>query len=315
MTDPTGPVYGLGGNTSPPDDRDWDIATLYAMAGLEELATVPASFRVPGTLPPVLDQGIKPQCVAFSQSSLKAYEDLKDQGPFNFDEGLFFAEIGGNANGAYVRAGLSRMLNYGYPVAGSGQPQLHRIAGYYAVSHTEAAIKSALVSFGIVTVLLNWQEEWFHPGPRGVLPAGRNYAGGHEIDIIGYDEVEGAELQNTWGTAYGVGGRVFLSWPQLTAKLIEAWKTTDQIVKPPSNVKYHLSIAANADLQIATLKGSCIAKWTKRKWGALASGAPCRAPEVRKGCSSGQATVVYVTAGAFAGQRIRITTGTTVTKA
>lgn len=315
MTGPTAPVYGLGGLTSPDDPNDWQIDTLYAMAGLEPVAAaaIPASYRVPGTLPPILNQGSLPQCVAYAESSAKAYEDLKDQGPFNFDEGLFFREIGGNANGAYVRTGLSRMLNYGYPVVGSGQPGLHKIAAYYAVPKTQAAIQSAVMRFGIVPVLLNWQEEWFHPGAGGVLPAGRNYAGGHLICVEGWDP-RGAELQNSWGTAYGEGGRVFLSWPQLIAHLIEAWKTVDQIVKPPSSAKYHLAIAANANLQIATLKGSCISKWTKRPWGPEASSAPCRPPEVRKGCSSGQATVVYVTKGVFEGQRIRITAGVTAAK-
>jgi len=308
--------YGLGGIASPPDPNDWPIDALYAMAGLTPLdpATIAASYVVPGKLPPVIDQGTTPECVAYSQSTMKAYEDLKDQGAFNFDEPLFFREIGGNADGAYVRAGLSRMLKYGYPVVGNSSPaDLHRIAAYYSVPVSQAAIQSAVQSFGIVTVLLNWQEEWFHPGVNGVLPPGKNYAGGHEIDVIGWD-ARGAQLQNTWGTAYGEGGRVWLSWPQLVAHEIEGWKTVDQIVKPPVAATYEMVIAANATAQIATLKGACISGWTPRKWGPKTSHAPCRAPQVLKGCSSGQATVVYVTAGVFAGQRLRIASGVTVRK-
>ena len=311
MTDE--PIYGLGGLPSPIDPNDWPIDLLYASLTGEPIdASATASFIVPGKLPPVLDQGSTPQCVAFSQSALKAYEDLKDQGPFNFDEGLFFRRIGGNANGAYVRSGLTQMLHVGYPVVGTDQSGLHRIAAYYAVPLTEADIQKAIVNFGIVSILVYWQEEWFHP-VNGVLPAGRHYAGNHEIDIIGWD-ARGAHLRNSWGTHYGIGGDVWLSWPQLTAHAIEAWKTIDQIVKPPPTAKYRVTIGARAIVQIATLKGSCISGWVRRGWGAKASWAPCRAPEVRRGCSSGQATVVYVTAGVFAGQRIRVTTGVTVTK-
>lgn len=316
MTDPADPVnpYGLGALTSPDDPNDWQIDTLYAMAGLDPLdeASVSAWFVVPGKLPPVLNQGSLPQCVAYSQSGMKAYEDLKDQGPFNFDEGLFFRRIGGNANGAYVRTGMAQMLHAGYPVAGTDQASLHRIAAYYAVAKSQAAIQSAVQTFGIVSVLLNWQEEWFHP-VNGVLPAGRRYAGGHDLNVIGWDS-RGARLRNSWGTAYGIGGDVYLSWPQLLAHLIEAWKTIDQIVKPPPAANYHASIAAHATVQIASLKGSCISGWTRRTWGSKPSGAPCRAPQVLKGCVSGQATVVYVTAGEFAGKRIRIGSGVSVKK-
>lgn len=318
MTDPIAPPpvypYGLGGIPSAPDSRDWPIDLLYAaLPGAPVDASAMPSYLVPGKLPPVLNQMSSPECVAYSQSTLKAYEDLKDQGAFNFDENTFFHEIGGNAGGAFVRAGLERMLKYGYPVVGNTSPaNLHRIAAYYAVPGTEAALMAAIANFGPVTVLLEWQEEWFHP-VAGVLPAGRVYAGNHEIDIIGWD-ARGAELQNTWGTAYGIGGRVFLSWPQLTAHLIEAWKAVDVIETPPPTATYHVHIAPFAKIWVATLRGSCIASWSTSTWGPASSGAPCAAPETRKGCSSGQATVVYVTAGKFARQRVRVSGGVTVAR-
>jgi Papain family cysteine protease len=313
------PGYGLGGVASPPDPNDWQIETLYAMAALDPTeaiseASAMASYLVPGKLPPVLNQGSLPQCVAYSQSSLKAYEDLKDQGPVTFDEGLFFRRIGGNAAGAAVRSGMSQMLKVGYPPVGAPEKAgLHKIAAYYSVPKSQASIMAAVASFGIVTVLLEWQNEWFHP-VNGVLPVGRSYAGNHEIDIIGWD-ARGAHLRNSWGPQFGLGGDVFLSWAQLVEHEIEGWKTVDQIVAPPPSANYRLEIAANAMIMIATLKGSCISGWTSRRWGAKASSAPCRPPEVRKGCSSGQATVVYVTAGEFAGQRVRIGAGVTTKKA
>ena len=313
MTDPTTPIYGLGAIPSLADPNDWPIDLLYAsLPGAPIDAGATTSFIVPGKLPPVIDQGSTPQCVAFSQSTLKAYEDLKDQGPFNFDEGLFFRRIGGNASGAVTRTGLNQLLKVGYPVVGTDDAAHHRIAAYYSVPVTEAAIKNALVNFGIVTVVLPWYEEWFRP-VNGILPPPRILAGYHEIDVIGWDS-RGARLRQSWGTDYGLAGDVFMSWAVLVAKVEEAWKTVDQIVAPSPTATYHVHISARAVVQIATLRGSCISGWARRGWGVKASSAPCRSPEVRKGCASGQATVAYVTAGVFAGQRIRVAAGVTVVR-
>ncbi len=86
------------------------------------------------------------------------------------------------------------------------------------------------------------------------------------------------------------------------------------VAHPAPAASHTLLIAAGTtSILTANLSGSCIASWTKRTWSGIASSAPCLAPEYRKGCSSGGATVAPVTAGVFAGQRVRIGNGVSVT--
>lgn len=313
MTDPAYP-YGLGAIPDPASPNDWPIDLLYASLPGDPIdASATSSYLIPGHLPPVLDQGTTPECVAYSQGWLKRYEDTKDQGDFNSDEPAFFRAIGGNAAGAVTRTGLARMQKVGYPVVGNAAAaDKHRIAGYYAVPVTEAAIKSALVNFGVLTLVTPWYEEWFRP-VNGVLPAPHVLAGYHELDPIGWDS-RGLELQQSWGVDYAIGGRVFMPWPMVVAHGQAVWKTVDQIITPPPTAAYHLHIAARATVQIADFNGSCITGYRKRAWGSKASSAPCRPAKVEPGCSSGHAPIAYVTAGVFKGQWIRVAAGVTVTK-
>lgn len=74
-------------------------------------------------------------------------------------------------------------------------------------------------------------------------------------------------------------------------------------------------VEGTREILTANFSGSCISSWTKRPWGGKASAAPCLATEYRKGCHSGGASIARVTAGAFAGQyvRIQLATGTYTT--
>ncbi|GAA3431329.1 C1 family peptidase [Kutzneria kofuensis] len=50
---------------------------------------------------------------------------------------------------------------------------------------------------------------------------GDQYLGGHEITIIGYDS-NGVRVQNSWGTNWGDGGFINLSWNYLSRQVEEA---------------------------------------------------------------------------------------------
>ena len=56
-----------------PDDRDYPLDALYAAEGIDPtpVDALPSSYRVPG-MPPVLDQGSSPMCVAFASSAKSA---------------------------------------------------------------------------------------------------------------------------------------------------------------------------------------------------------------------------------------------------
>jgi len=225
-------LHGLGALRSPPDPRDWDIVTLLAADGI---AAAAPSIYVVSDLPPVLDQQLTPECVAFSHSSMKAWHDRRDQGKFyNFDEHLFFRQIGGTAEGAAARWALERMRNYGYPVVTYGDAGLHKINSYYAVPLDIATIKQAIMAYGPITLLGPWYPSWINNVPAsGILPAPFGVPGGHCVLAVGWDDSRGLLIQNSWGLFWGAQGRAWMPYPFVTTIQWEAWKAIDQYVRPP----------------------------------------------------------------------------------
>ena len=305
MTDDILP-FGLGSLHSPPDERDWGIDELYAISAEDEVAAPPPSWMAPRPYPPQLNQGTTPECVACGTSSMKGFEDLRDQGPSNFDEHAFFRTIGGGPNGAVPRVALQRLVDVGYPVVGGARPtDLHRIAGYYAVPVHSASIRAAFVAFGPLGFSVDWQKSWFNPGHGGVLPRPNVVAGGHFFWAVGYNAV-GVRARNSWGQGWGDGGYFTLPWDYL-GFVKEVWKVVDQIVAPPDTRAYTLHLAPAASVRTAVLSSSgCISAWNERVWGPRASRAPCQAPVLKPGCVHGRATVAFVTSGEFAGDWVRV---------
>jgi hypothetical protein len=81
-------------------------------------------------------------------------------------------------------------------------------------------------------------------------------------------------------------------------------------VAPPHQWQLHIAAGTKVVYYVSAFgAGGCIAGWTSRSWQGNASSAPCRAPVVRPGCSSGSAKVAYVTAGVFAGKFVRLSGG------
>jgi hypothetical protein len=226
-------AYGLGALRDAPDLRDYPLEALYAAEGIDPtpVAALPTSYSSP-LMPPVLDQGATPQCVAFSSSSMKAWQDRRDQGQFfNFDEGTFFRRIGGGPDGAFVHMAMEELRTVGYPVVGSGDAARHKIAAYYAVPIEFAAIKAAIYDLGPVVISTTWYRSWFTPQSNGVLPAPNTAVGGHAIVAYGWDS-RGLRLRNSWGAGWGpIGGDCFMPAARV-AELWGAWKTVDAIEGP-----------------------------------------------------------------------------------
>jgi hypothetical protein len=229
--------FGLGAIQSPPDPRDYSIDALYLAAGEEVPVSFPASYVVPGYIPPVYNQGSTPRCVAFSCEFVKAYQDRIDQGQFfPFDEAKFFIRIGGTSAGAIPRNAFAEMLHAGYPVDVVDQASQHRIASYYLVPVTQSAIQGAIQTFGPIVISLPWYNSDFNPTGTGILrsPSG-GLAGGHAIAAYGWD-YRGLRLRNSWGASWGVNGDCWLPWSQLS-RIWDGWKAVDVIEpKPPTGV-------------------------------------------------------------------------------
>lgn len=306
-------TYGLGALDSPPDERDWDVASLYELTGADAAPLLPAAYTAPPPWPPILNQHATPMCVAYSSSTLKGWEDLRDQGAFDFDEPLFFDEIGGTASGAYIRQALDRLLSVGYPVVTIGNRAQHRITAYYRVGISETELKTAILAFGPILLSLSWPHSWFRP-VGGILPGADYNVGGHAIIATGWG-ASGLRLRNSWGTTWGLSGEAIMPWYHV-GQIKEAWKAVDQIVVPPRPRAYRVNLAAHALVRVAEVnRAGRITGWRDPiRWGDQPSSAPCKRPRIKRGVRSGQALVALVTAGVFKGKWISVTSrGVTVT--
>ena len=222
-------LHGTGALPSPPDPRDYQITDLLAAA--PPLAGAPPSIWFAPHWPPVQDQGLDPTCVSFSHGSLKAWHDKIDQGFFpDFNEPLMHQLIGGTNQGAVARYCLERMKDYGYPVVGLGQPELHKINAYYAVPLNIGIIKSALMTFGPLTLLGPWYPSWTNIAPNAILGAPFGIPNGHCVLVVGWDDSRGLLCQNSWGTNWGDNGRFWMPYSFVEIISWEAWKVIDQEV-------------------------------------------------------------------------------------
>jgi len=221
--------YGHGALRSPDDERDYVLTSelLERVAGASPL---PASYRVPSR-PPITDQGFSPMCVAYSAAYEQNEQDEREHGRFyDFDEARFFYSIGGNANGAYMRAALDRMRIYGYPEQDSTpSADKHRIAAYYAVPLNMTDVRRAIYHFGGVLMIGQWYDSWTHPqGTRAILPNAGGSMAGHAWWACGWTDDGYIIGQQTWGRYWGNGGLFLMSWGQLSSHMWEAWKTLDE---------------------------------------------------------------------------------------
>ena len=264
-----------------PDPRDWPIDDLYAAAGLEAAGAYPAAYAV-GNMPAVLNQispVYHPWCVAEAGSAVKGHQDRLDQGQFfNFDEGKFFAEIGGTSNGAYIGTALSRLKNFGYPLVSVGQEAQHKIAAYYSVPLTVEDLKAAIMAFGPLWCIGSWYHNWNRPGAGGVVPAPDYRVSGHSTVFYGWDDAKGFRVRNSFGAGWGAAGDFFLPYKWLTKAaggyLAAAYKTVDAIewaaktmacgarIRPDAHFGASLgTIAAGATIRISgSVAGST---WSK----------------------------------------------------
>lgn len=224
-------LHGLGAIRSPLDVRDYQIIDRLAADGF---AAAPGPIWFAPHWPPVGDQGLNPTCVSFSHGSMKAWHDYIDQGHFfDFNEPLFHVQIGGSATGAVARYALDRMKDYGYPVVGAGDPELHKIAAYYAVPLDIGTIKQALMAYGPLTLLGPWYPSWTNLGADNTVGIPFGIPNGHCFLVLGWDDSRGLFCQNSWGTAWGDNGRFWMPYPYVTGIMWESWKAIDQKVYAP----------------------------------------------------------------------------------
>lgn len=221
----------LGAIPSPPDPNDFQLEPQ-----LDTAAPLPGRF-VSTLMPPVSNQGDTGRCVAFSSTGMKQWQERRDgHGFLPLDADWLYLAAGGSNDrqrGLTCRNALSVLLHRGEPLIGHpGTAPDFRIAAYYAVPFTVAALKAALFQFGPLLIASAWYGNWFHP-KSGILPAPVGHVvGGHARVLFGWDDAVNSGsflVRNSWGAWPGsVNGNSYDAFRYLVPAIHDAWKSVDR---------------------------------------------------------------------------------------
>jgi hypothetical protein len=181
---------------------------------------VPESTATPTSIAwarkiPVLDQGNLGSCTGNAAVGVLGTEPFYDtltpteQGSLDENEAIKVYSL------------ATQLDNFGgtYPPTDSGSSglgaaqaakQLGLISGYLHITSLAAA-HTAIASGPFITGV-NWYEGFDTPDANGVVTISGQVRGGHEFEVIGYDAAAGMwEAVNSWGTSYGLNGRMRFS--------------------------------------------------------------------------------------------------------
>lgn len=233
------PDYGLGLVPSPPDARDYQIADHIDMA-----TPLPAKWMVwgDGSVPPVMDQGATPKCVAYSNCGEANFIEWQDESRWHsFDPDWLYAECkkrdGFAGDGTSIRVALSIRKNIGLRTKGHSDEAQHKVKAYYAVPYSDGglAIKQAMYQTkGPILIGTRWYKSWFKPKANGLLPAPDSYIGGHATYLWGWDDTRKVFYgRNSWGRDYGSYGNYLMPYQYVSgAHFHDAWRVTDILEGP-----------------------------------------------------------------------------------
>ena len=112
-------------------------------------------------------------------------------------------------------------------IANAGKWKLSGYTPLHTGNQIKNDVESALAQGEPVTIGIPVYNSFFYLTPRqaasyAYYPAsGEQYAGGHEITIVGYNS-QGVRVENSWGKGWGDHGYVNLSWKYLANQVWEA---------------------------------------------------------------------------------------------
>jgi hypothetical protein len=218
--------YGLGCLPSPDDDRDFPVETILRSTS----APLPVSFGIK-PVPPVLNQGSLPHCVAYSSAGRKMWEERLDEGRWlSFDTAWLYRRCkaldGNTTPGTTLRSALRVLAAEGIRATGESNPKAHRIAAYYRVPKDATVVRRTIAQSGPVLLAIPWYRSWFHTRAGGLLPSPDVLVGGHAVLATGWDNRRGLLLRNSWGRQWGSLGNFWLPFAYL-ARAYELWRCID----------------------------------------------------------------------------------------
>ncbi len=236
--------FALGAHPSPTDHRDLIITDRFSTAG-----PLPTRF-VWTPMGPVLNQGSKPECVAYAFAGMKLAQELRESPPQHpvFDEDWFYAECkkidGIPGDGTTGRAAATVLYKLGYRTVGHKDEAAWKIGAYYGVPLEYEIVKRAVFEFGPVPISMQWFGNWFGGFllPNYILPDPKGSpVGGHEVLVFGWDDrkLAGSNRQgfliarNSWGTraqnrgATNDSGNFYIPWDLFHEHGWDAFKSVD----------------------------------------------------------------------------------------
>lgn len=160
------------------------------------------------------DQGNKPWCVPFSLGlAIETRRKLDGENNFWIDVEDIFSQ-GGNENGMMIRDALAYMKKVGYKSENGNER--FRINAYGKLNSYLAIMRSVYIN-GPCIMGMPVRDDG-----RTDFWNGGDLLGGHAIACVGWDE-DGLILMNSWGRGFGYNGRCYLSFDDVSSKILECW--------------------------------------------------------------------------------------------
>lgn len=191
------------GRIHAPDPRDKQHM-MHAV--LPKRVTIASKIWSPGI---ILDQGDKPQCVAYSWTGFLLATPTRTRigelgGSSSYTDALYRRAQaidewpGEDYDGTSVRAGAKALAE---------QKRLSE----YVWAFDADTLKRFVLTRGPAVIGINWYDTMFAPNAAGFLVIDGPLAGGHAILVLGYSTNKKAfRLLNSWGGSWGQKGRAWL---------------------------------------------------------------------------------------------------------
>lgn len=216
---------------SPKDERDWKVRS--NLISIE----LPKKLDYRKYLLPVRDQGSQGACVAVAASTMKEYQEFRDDLMWEYFSPQFIYDNRTNKDSGMYLRDLMRILQKIGCVTEDKYPYLKktnqgeglikeasnfRIANY-ALCETIEDVKCSLVTNGIVLIAV----PVFNHGERmwKRISDSDQQQGGHCMAIVGYDE-KGFIIRNSWGKDWNGNGYTVFPYEDWGCQW-EIWTTVD----------------------------------------------------------------------------------------
>jgi len=239
--------------------KDIPLATVPMMGSLPKTKDLSSWFPTPG------DQGEQGSCVGWAVAyALKSYQEAVERNirPTRRDNiyspAFIFNQIklsdcdGGSylkdALNLLKKEGCASISNFNYSEHSCNRTpssSIKRSARQYIIAdwrrvdyENETEVKSQLNSGFPVVIGMDVDDDFQDLIGNDIYnySTGRN-SGGHAMVVVGYDDYKQAyKIMNSWGTDWGNGGFVWVSYDLFEQKVHEAYTAQDVVVSNPPDI-------------------------------------------------------------------------------